>query len=114
MGFVISLLSNSIALWLAQRFVPGFVVVGGLKSYLIAGILLGILNLVVRPILKIISLPLMILTLGLFNIVINAILLVIVAHVTHYIVIESLQALLLATLLVGIVNLISHLFSKAV
>lgn len=112
MGFVIALLSNSIGLWLAQRFVAGFVMVGGLKGYLIAGILLGLLNLVVRPILKVISLPLMILTLGLFSIIINAILIIIVARVTPYIVIENLQALLLATLILAVVNFVSHLFSR--
>ena len=112
MGFVIYLFSNSIGLWIAQYFVAGFVVVGGLKSYFVAGILLGILNLVVRPILRIVSLPLMLLTLGLFNLVIGAILIWIVAHVTGYIVIQSWVALFWATLILAVVNFISHLFSK--
>ncbi len=114
MGIAVQLLSNALALWLAQTFIAGFVVEGGLKSYLIAGILLGILNLVVRPILRLISLPIMILTLGLFNIVINAILIWIVAEVTHYITIQNITALFFATLIVGLVNFLSHWFAKAV
>ena len=96
MGFVIALLSNSIGLWLAQQFVAGFVVVGGLKGYLIAGILLGLLNIVVRPILKLVSLPLMILTLGLFSIILNAALIWIVSRATGYIIIQSWEGLLLS------------------
>ena len=114
MGFIIYIISNSIALWLAQRFVSGFYVTGGLKYYIIAGTLLGVLNLIVRPILRLISLPLMILTLGMFNLIISALLIWLVAHFTGYIVISNIHALLLATLVFAVVNSISHLFSKAI
>lgn len=112
MGIAIYLLSNSLGLWIAQRFVPGFVVNGGLKEYLIAGILLGLLNLIVRPILKIISFPLMILTLGLFSIIINAILIWAVAQVTGLITIQTITALFWATLILAIINFVSHFFAK--
>ncbi len=114
MGLVIVLVSNSVGLWLAQQFVAGFVVTGGLKGYLIAGILLGLLNLVVRPILKLVSLPLMLLTLGLFNLVINVALIWIVAKATGYIIIQSWEGLLLATLILAVVNFVGHLFSRTV
>lgn len=112
MGIIIGLFSNVLGLWVAQYYVAGFVVLGGLKGYLIAGILLGLLNLIVRPILKLVSLPLVILTLGLFNIVISLVLVWIVASVTGYIVIQSLYALFLATIIIALVNFIGHLFSN--
>ena len=114
MSIIIGLLSNSIGLWIAQYYVAGFVVVGGLKGYLIAGILLGLLNLIVRPLLKLVSLPLMILTLGLFNIIINIVLLWIVAKATGYLIIQSWEALILTTLILAAMNFISHLFSKGI
>lgn len=108
MGFILVLLSNPLALYLAQRFVPGFIVNGGLKEYLIAGILIGLLNLLVRPILKLISLPLIVITLGLFLLVINALVLWIASQVTDIIVIQNLMALLWATLIITAVNFIAR------
>ena len=74
-GFAIRILGNSLAFYIANLLVPGFVVNGGLKEYLIAGILLGFFNMLVRPLLKLISMPLIILSLGLFTLVINGLIL---------------------------------------
>jgi len=74
-GFLIRILGNSVALYAAYYFVSGFVIVGGIKEYLLAGILLGLLNRVVKPPFKLLTMPLIILTLGLFLMVINALML---------------------------------------
>ena len=113
MTFLIYLIANPLALWVAQKYVPGFVVQGGLKEYLIAGILLGLLHLILRPILKLVAFPLIILTLGLFNLVISALLIYIVAAVTGYIEFQTLTALILATLIFMVINFISHRLAKA-
>lgn len=110
MGIIIGLLSNVLALYLANLWVSGFNVIGGWKAYLIAGIVLGILNLIVRPVLKIITFPLVVVSLGLFLIVINAIILWLTAQLTGYIVIDNYYALLWATLLAAAVNFIAHWF----
>ena len=110
MSILIGLISNVLALYLANLWVPGFVVTGGWKEYLIAGLLLGVLNLIVRPILKVITLPLIWLSLGLFLIVINAIILWLVAQLTGYIVIDNYVALLWATLVAAAVNFITRWF----
>ncbi len=110
MGIIIGLLANVLALYLADLWVAGFAVSGGWQGYLIAGLVLGILNLIVRPILKIISTPLIIISLGLFLIVINAVILWFTAQLTHYIIIENLIALLWATLIIAAVNFIAHWF----
>lgn len=57
--------------WLAQRFVPG-IAVAGWPSLLIAAFLLGLVNAVVRPVLVVITFPVVFLTFGLFLLVINA------------------------------------------
>ncbi len=110
MGIVVGLLANILALYLAGLWVAGFAIVGGWWGYLIAGLVLGILNLIVRPILKIVSFPLILMSLGLFLIVINAIILWLAAQLTNYIVIENLIALLWATLIIAAVNFIAHWF----
>lgn len=65
----------SVALFLTPQIITGLTVSGGLTTYLIGGIVLSILFLVVKPILSIITLPLNIVTLGLFSFLINAIIL---------------------------------------
>lgn len=110
MSIPIRLLGNILGLYLAQLWVAGFAVTGGWKEYLIAGVTLTLLNWIVRPILKAITFPLVIISLGLFLIVINAIVLWLVAQLTGYIIIDSYIALLLATLVVAVVNFITHWF----
>ena len=110
MGIIIGLLANIAALYLANLWVAGFAVYNGWKGYLIAGLVLGILNLIVKPVLKIISAPLIIISLGLFLIVINAVILWLAAQLTSFIAIENLIALLWATLIIAAVNFIAHRF----
>jgi putative membrane protein len=73
MGFLIRLIVNAIALIAVAYIVPG-IHVSGLGGALIAALILGIVNAILRPILIVVSLPLELLTLGLFTLVINALL----------------------------------------
>lgn len=73
MGFVIRLIVNAIALIVVAYLVPG-IHVSGFGGALVAALILGIVNAILRPILVILSLPLELLTLGLFTLVINALL----------------------------------------
>ena len=113
LGFIIRILGNALALYVAFLVVPGFIITGGWESYLIAGIILGLLNIIVRPIVKLISFPLIILTLGLFIIVINALMLWLVDYWFTFVTIETLTALVLATLVVSVVNMLVSFVSKA-
>ena len=71
LGFLLRLLVGAFGLWLASEWVPG-IVVNGTWTLLGAALLLGIVNAVVRPILVILTLPITVVTLGLFLLVINA------------------------------------------
>ena len=78
MGFLIRLVINAIALIAVAYIVPGIHLsaIGGsvIGGALLAALILGIVNAILRPILVILSLPLEIVTLGLFTLVINALL----------------------------------------
>lgn len=104
------IVSNTVAVYIADVAVAGFAVYGGWREYLLAGAALGLLNLFVKPILKAFSFPLIILTLGLFTLVINAALLAVVAWLfPSTVAISGIVALAWATLVTTAVNLlISH------
>ena len=72
---ILHVLGNAFALWVTQALVPGITFRGSLVTLIIAGAVWGLFNLIVRPIAMILSIPLLILTLGLFYFVLNGILL---------------------------------------
>lgn len=84
-GFLLRLILNSVALWIVAQLYSGvfFAPGSGLLDYLVAGLILGLANALIRPILLILTLPLNLVTLGLFTLVINAIVLVLVANFTN-------------------------------
>ena len=71
MGFLLRALISAFGLWLASQWVPG-VHINSTRTLVLAGLLLGVVNAIVRPIAFILTLPLTILTLGLFLLVLNA------------------------------------------
>lgn len=66
---------NAIALFILSQILPGVKVIGGIQTLLLSGFILSILFIVLKPILNLISLPLNMITLGLFSFISNAILL---------------------------------------
>ncbi|HEY3068356.1 MAG TPA: phage holin family protein [Methylomirabilota bacterium] len=71
MGFLLRVLVNTATIYLAASLVPG-IHVTGLAPALGAGLVLGLINAIVRPILVVLTFPLTLLTLGLFLFVLNA------------------------------------------
>ena len=114
LGFLIRILGNSVAIYAAYYFIPGFVIRGGIKEFLLAGILLGLLNKIVKPPIKLLTMPLIILTLGLFLVVINALMLWLVDYTFNFVAIESITALVWATVVVAVINGIIATFSKII
>jgi putative membrane protein len=82
-GFLQTWAVNTIAVLVAAHVVRG-IHYDNVSGLLVASLLLGILNAVLRPILVLISLPLLLLTLGLFTFVINAFLLYLVGHLKGF------------------------------
>jgi putative membrane protein len=83
MQFVIRLLINAAALWVAIQVVPGVGYNGAPWSLLVVALVFGVLNAGVRPLLKLFTFPLLILTLGLFTFVINAFMLMLTSWVSN-------------------------------
>ncbi len=100
--FLLTWLVTAIALLITAHIVSGFAV----KSFtaaLIAAIVLGLVNAIVRPIFVFLTLPLTIVTLGLFLLVVNAIILLLVSYVTPGFVITSFISALLGSIVLTIV-----------
>ncbi|MBZ0158032.1 MAG: phage holin family protein [Alphaproteobacteria bacterium] len=75
MYFLIRLFINTVALWVAIKTVSGITYTGGGLTLLLVALVFGALNAVVRPILKLLTFPLFLLSLGLFTLVLNALML---------------------------------------
>ena len=97
---------NAAALLLVAYLYPG-VAVEGFVSALLAALVLGLVNAVIRPILVILTLPATILTLGLFIFVINALLFWFVAEIVHGFRVTGFGAALLGSILYSIVTLLT-------
>jgi putative membrane protein len=77
-SFVLRAVVTALALWAATRWVPG-IRIDDAETLILAGLLLGIVNAVVRPIVILLTLPLTLLTLGIFLLVVNTAMLALVA-----------------------------------
>ena len=75
MRFLLRLLISAAALWVATRIVPGVTYTGNFVYLLLVALVFGLLNALLRPVLALLTCPLLILTLGLFTFVINALVL---------------------------------------
>ena len=100
---IIRLLINILALLLVAYTIPGITVDGFFTAFIVA-ILLGLLNVFIRPILILLTLPITILTLGLFTFVINALLFWFVASFVEGFDVSGFWIALLGTILVSLVS----------
>ena len=81
MGVIISILINAAALFVAAKIIPG-IAVADMGTLLLAALIFGVVNTFIKPLASLLSLPITILTLGLFRFVINAGLLGLTAWLT--------------------------------
>lgn len=110
--FVFGLFSNALALWLAAYVVSGFFLQPTIATYIEVTIVFTLLNLFIRPFLKLLLSPLILITLGLGIIVVNALVLFMLDWALSSITIAGLVPLIYATLIIGAVNLILHASAK--
>lgn len=95
---------NAAALYAAGLYLKGFFVTSDPTELLIAALIISLVHLVLRPVLKLVSFPLVLITFGLFNIVINLALLWFADSLTASIAIEGWRTLLIASFAFGIIN----------
>lgn len=102
-GFVFRLVITALGLFAAAQIVPG-VRISGLGTLVVAALLLGIVNAVIRPIVLLLTLPLTVLTLGLFIFVVNGISLALVAWLVPGFHLSGLGAAILGSIVVGLTS----------
>ncbi len=114
MLFVLRLLLNAAALWVALRLVSGITYDGGWVGFLGVALVFGVVNAVVKPLLTLFSIPFILLTLGLFIFVVNALALWITSGLSgalglgfH---VSGFGAAFLGALVVSLVNLVMSWF----
>ena len=106
MRLIITILANGVGIYVASRIISGFSFTGGYLSLLVAAVVFALLNLLLRPILRFVTSPIIFITFGLFMIVVNMAILWVLDLFIPSLVILNLTALFWATLLIGIINLL--------
>lgn len=124
MRLLIALLVNTLAIIITAYLVPGFTIEGfssvtgltmdGIKTAVIAAIVLGVINTFIKPVLVLLTIPLTIVTLGLFIFVINAVILWIAAGIVPGMHIAGFWTAIIAALVLSVVSTILSLLTKGV
>ena len=103
MSFLVHWAIVAASLWIAAYLIPG-VVVRSVTALLIAALVLGLVNALVRPILTILTLPITILTLGLFYLVVNGVAFALAASLVPGFELAGFGSAILGALLVSLVS----------
>ncbi|MDP3173263.1 MAG: phage holin family protein [Phenylobacterium sp.] len=106
--FLIRALIAALGLWLAAALIPG-VSYSGVGSLIVAALLLGIVNAFVRPVVFVLTLPLTLVTLGLFLLVVNAAMIGLVALLLGGFTVDGFVPGVLAAIVTGAVSWVGHL-----
>jgi putative membrane protein len=108
-GFLVRAALVALGLWLATVWVPG-VYIDGPLTLILAGVTLGVVNSIVRPIAIVLTLPMTIVTLGLFLLVINAGMVALVAWMLPGMHVAGFWAAFWAAVLVSLVSMLGSWF----
>lgn len=84
MSFIIRLLVNAAALWVATQFVSGVVFTGNWLTLLGVALVFGVVNAVIKRVTKVVTFPIIILTFGLFLLVINGLMLMLTSAISGW------------------------------
>jgi putative membrane protein len=114
MGFIISIVGNSVGLYVASVIVPGIKVDPTLPLYyfLIAGLIFTIIFSIILPVVKVISFPIIILTLGLFSFVLNLLAFYALDYVLEPLQFTTFLSIVLTSLVISSINMISNIFLR--
>lgn len=108
-GFIIRAAVVALGLWLASKIVPGVEVLST-GSLIAAAVLLGVVNAIVRPILVLLTFPITLITLGLFLLVINGLMIKLVTVFLHGFIVHGLVSAILCALVVSITSWVMSWF----
>jgi putative membrane protein len=112
MKIIIKLILTAIAVFIIAKFLPGVSLDDSLSTPLIVAIVLAILNVLVKPLLVILTLPITILTLGLFLLVINALIILLADNLIDGFGVSSIWTAILFSILLSILQSVFHSLLK--
>lgn len=110
--FIFSFFSNFVTLLIAGNFISGFEIAGNLVNLAIAAVIFMLINTYLRPLIKMILSPIIILSLGLFTLVINGGMLYLLDILSEGVTIRGTESLIYGTLLITGVNFLLHFSAK--
>jgi len=108
--FFLQILAGILGFWIAVKFVPKVEFAGSWQILVFAGFVLGLINFFIKPILKTITLPLRILTFGLFGLLINMGIIWIVTLFFPEIKILGILPIFLTSIIIWVLNFFLSLF----
>ena len=104
----------ALSFWVATALIPGIDVKGGFTTYLWVALLFGLLNTTLGSLLKLLTLPAVILTLGLFLVVVNAAMLMLVARWSESLDVNNFWSAVFAAIVISVVTKVVTSFNKKV
>ena len=111
MNALVKLLINTVAVLIAAYLLPG-VTVTGFWAALVVAVVLGIINIFIKPILFVLTLPLTVATFGIFSLILNALLIMLASAITPGFVVQNFWWALLFSILLSLVNGFLQAFAK--
>jgi len=105
----------ALSFWVATALIPGIDVKGGFTTYLWVALLFGLLNATLGSLLKLLTFPAVILTLGLFLVVVNAAMLMLVARWSDKLDVNNFWSAIFAAIIISVITrLVSSVGKKAI
>jgi putative membrane protein len=115
MKLLVRWVALALSVWVATALIPGIDVKGGFTTYLWVALLFGLLNATLGSLLKLLTLPAVILTLGLFLVVVNAAMLMLVSRWSEKLEVENFWAAIFAAIIISVITrLVSTVGTKVI
>jgi len=115
MKLLLRILINAFAIWLTTSLLSGFDFSGGILNLIIVAVIFGLINAIIRPIVKLLTLPITLITLGLFTLVINTFMLLLTVWLSDSLsltgnVFENFIVAFVAAIIISIISMVLSWF----
>ena len=105
-NFILRLFVNALALSAAAYLVPGIRLTGGFWDVILVALVFGLVNALLKPLVWILSIPFLVLTLGLFAFVVNGVMLLVTARLTDHLAVSGFWAAVLGSIVISLVSML--------